>query len=245
MIIAKALNRGLRLFSNALNFVSNPRHFQQKKNFQAQSEAVIKKHFSQTKEIVEALNKKYEKPIFGRVHTTDLFDLLGKCVDPVDASLGGVSQLIHSLQTIESMENEGIKDRDFLFAGLVHDMGKLLLLMDEVPENIVCMNAPIGTYERGIGLDQCVLQWNHDEFIYSRLKHYLPEHISWLLRYHSMFIVECEPFMNDLDREYTERYLQLFRRHDRGSKSVYSLPTKKIEDYKDLIRLYLPESILF
>ena len=48
-------------------------------------------------------------------------------------------------------------------AALIHDVGKLLLLTGEDPANVVCTNWPIGEYDDGCGLDQCVFQWNHAE----------------------------------------------------------------------------------
>jgi len=209
------------------------------------SREISKHHFFQTQEIVLSLRKKYEKPIFGKAHVLDLLKLLAQCIDPGDTALLGLSQLTHVLQVIEGMEKDGVEDQDLLIAALVHDLGKLLLLTDESPENVICMNRPIGKYERGIGLNNCYFQWNHDEFIYSRLKDYLPEHIAWLVRYHGILIPESEPYMNEKDRSYLEKYLRIFRKYDTETKSPYQIPKKKIEDYQDLIHLYFPKPVLF
>ncbi len=207
------------------------------------SREISKHHFFQTQEIVLSLRKKYEKPIFGKVKIIDLLKLLGECVDPSDSRLGGVSQLTHALQVAEAMENEGVRDPDLLIAALIHDMGKVLLLTDEATENVVCMNKPIGEYEDGIGLDHCFFQWNHDEFAYSRLKDYLPAHISWLIRYHSILIPETERYMNQRDRQWCEKYLVPFRKYDQEFKSVYRIPKKKLVDYESLIHSYFPKEI--
>ncbi|MBV8281968.1 MAG: hypothetical protein JO347_07890, partial [Candidatus Eremiobacteraeota bacterium] len=130
-------------------------------------------------------------------------------------------------------------------AALVHDIGKLLLLEREEPENVTCMNAPIGEYSRGAGLDNCVLQWNHDEFAYSRLNGNVPDHIAWLIRYHSIDVDRCEPLMDERDREYATRYLRPFQKYDQGSKSAFRLPTKTLTDYRELIETLFPKPILY
>ena len=54
---------------------------------------------------------------------------------------------------------------EFIVAGLVHDIGKILMLTDEDMANIVCCNTPIGTaWQPGIGFDNIKFQWNHDEY---------------------------------------------------------------------------------
>ena len=132
-----------------------------------------------------------------------------------------------------------------LVAAITHDLGKLLLLTGEAPENVVCMNEPIGNYPPGVGLDNCVFQWNHDEFIYTRLKEYIPEPIAWLLRYHSIYIDQCEVFMDATDLEYTERFLRPFQYYDQAFKSPHALPDKSIQAYKDFIFEYFPKPIKF
>ena len=209
------------------------------------SREISNQHFRQTEETIFGLRQKYEKPIFGKIYMLDLLKLLGECIDPSDARLGGLSQLTHVLQVVEVMEEDGIRDPDFLIAGLVHDVGKTLLLTNEPIENVVCMNKPIGEYEKGIGLDNCFFQWNHDEFAYARLKDYLPDHISWLIRYHSIIIPDSEYYMNNRDREYCEKYLIPFQKYDQDFKSVYRVPKKKLVDYENLIVQYFPKEIVF
>jgi hypothetical protein len=202
-------------------------------------------HAAQTTETIAALNRKYATPVVGRVAVWSLIEQLAQCVDPADTRLGCASQQIHVLQVLESMEADGVTDRGLLLAALVHDIGKLLLLYGERPENVVCLNDPIGSYPAGIGLDQCVMQWNHDEFAYWRLRDHLPEPIAWLVRYHSLRPGVYEPLLDAKDRGYNERYLPPFRRHDQGSKSAHRLPRRPITAYRDLIEAELPRTILF
>jgi inositol oxygenase len=203
------------------------------------------RHLDQTKEMGTALEKKYEKPVFGRVRVWDLMERLAQCIDPSDSTLYCVSQLVHALQVVDGMERDGIQDKDFLITGLIHDLGKILLLTGEAPENVVCINTPIGHYEKGVGLANCVFRWNHDQFIYSRFKDCVPDHIAWLLRYHSIYLPTCEHLMDERDLMYMKRYLRVFTKYDTGTKSLYHLPKNGIEKARALIEETFPETILF
>ncbi|MBI4357835.1 MAG: hypothetical protein HY584_00925 [Candidatus Omnitrophica bacterium] len=211
----------------------------------SQNREIMKRHFLQTEETVIHLRNKYEKPILGKIDVLDLLKRLGECIDPSDTKLAGVSQLAHVLQVAEAMENDGVIDSDLLIAALIHDLGKILLLTDEALENIVGMNCPIGEYEEGIGFDHCFFQWNHDEFAYWRLKDYLPDPVSWLIRYHSILLPESARYMDERDRQYSEKYLIPFQKYDQGSKSVFRIPKKRIDDYRGLIHQYFPEVLTF
>ncbi|HJT20603.1 MAG TPA: glycosyltransferase [Nitrospira sp.] len=203
------------------------------------------RHLGQTEATVAALTKKYEKPVFGKVRVWDLIERLGQCIDPSDSSLYCVSQLVHALQVVDGMERDGIRDKDLLIAGFIHDLGKLLLLTGEAPEHVVCINSPIRRYEPGIGLDQCIFQWNHDQFVYTRFKDCVPNHLAWLLRYHSAYLPACEDLMDEQDRMYAGRYLETFEKYDTGTKSLYRLPERRMDEYRTLIEEAFPDPILF
>ncbi len=216
-----------------------------KRAFLERAQAIYNRHLNHTGEAVAALDRKYETPVLGHVPMWDLLALLGRCVDPSDPALYCVSQLVHSLQVVSGMEDDGIQDPDLLLVALIHDVGKILLLTGEAAENVVCGNTPIGRYEDGIGLDRCVFQWNHDRFLYSRLRDLVPEHVAWLLRYHSIYVPECEHLMDARDRRYTERYLRVFQKYDKGTKSIYRPPTAQLDKYRALIEETFPKPIAF
>jgi len=209
------------------------------------SVAIEARHNAQTLEDVAALRRKYAAPLFGRVSPWSLVERLGQCIDPTDQRLFGASQQLHILQMIDAMEGEGTATDEMLLVTLVHDLGKVLLLTDEAPENIVCMNRPVRAGARGGGLDNCVFQWNHDEFAYSRLKDHLPDGLAWLVRYHSILPGTCEQYMDARDREYCERYLKPFARYDHETKSPVYLPERRLDDYRHIVERALPASIVF
>lgn len=214
-------------------------------DFRGQAEQIITRHRAQSVADVQGLRVKYERPVFGQVQVWDLVQKLGMVCDPSDGSLGCTSQLVHVLQVLQAMEEDGVDDPEMLIAAIVHDLGKLLLLTDEAPENVVCMVEPVGSYEMGVGLENCVLQWNHDEFIYSRLKDHLPDHIAWLLRYHSIYIDQCWTLMDDRDRRHTKQYLRPFQHYDQDFKSSHALPKKGIEAYREIVESWFPDPIQF
>ena len=213
--------------------------------FARNAEAICARHRQQTPDTVAALRRKYDAPLFGKVGVWSLVEKLAQCVDPTDLRLYGVSQQMHVLQILAGMEAEGVASEELIVAALVHDLGKVLLLAGEAPENVVCFNEPIGTFEPGVGLDHCLLQWNHDEFAFSRLKHYLPDGIAWLVRYHSIARPACDAYMDTRDRDYAQRYLNVFERYDHGTKSPYFLPPKRIDAYRQVLDAWLPATIVF
>jgi len=201
-------------------------------------------HAAQTRETVAALKRKYQKPVFGKVHVWELVQKLAFCVDAADIALGCANQLIHTQQVVEGMEQDGVQDPDLYLAAILHDLGKVILLAGEAQENVIGSNMPIGAYEPGVGLEHVVLTWNHDEFMYSRIKDHVPEHVAWLVRYHSIQIAQTTPCMNQKDQTYLSNYLWPFRKYDGYTKSPWHVPPPSVLDkYRDLIEKTFPQPI--
>jgi hypothetical protein len=214
-------------------------------SFKIQAMDIHYKHRSQTVDDVYQLNQKYLiSTIFKQpISIWDAIEKLGFVSDPTDRELYAVSQLTHTLQVIEGMENDGIKDDELYLAGWVHDLGKLLLLTDEDPSNIVCDNFVVEGKE-GQGLDNCILNWNHDEWIYMKLKNILSDEMSWLIRYHSINETSCVKYFDQKDRYFADKYLSKFKKYDKGTKSIFNIPKINIDKHRRLIEKLLPEPIL-
>jgi hypothetical protein len=209
------------------------------------AQEIVERHRRQTAQDVAALKKKYEKPAFGKVDVWDQIEKLAMCVDATDGKLGGASQYLHVQQALAAMEQAGIDDPHMFLIALMHDLGKVFLLTDEVPENVVCAAGRIGEFAPGIGLDNVVYQFGHGELIYSRIKDHLPDAIAWTARYHNLNIRDAEPFMDARDRDYADRYLKPFRIFDTGFKSQYWTPHVDMARFKDLVHQHFPRPILF
>jgi hypothetical protein len=183
--------------------------------------------------------------VFGKVRVWDLIERLGQCVDPTDLRLYCASQLIHLQQILATMEHNGVEDRELLLLALVHDLGKVLLLNNELPEFVVGGNTPVAIDENGTGLDRVIYQFGHGEFIYSRLKDHMPESVAFAARYHNVYQLDAAvPYMTPREREFTDRLLRPFRRYDNGVVSAYYLPKVDMSKYRALIEDTFPQPIL-
>lgn len=212
--------------------------------FGSAADTIYARHWAQSADDVVRLREKYREPVFGSVDPVDLVDELARCIDPTDSTLAAVSQHVHLQQIIAGMEGDGVDDEDMYLAAMTHDLGKVLLLTDEDPANVVCGNRPIGEYAPGIGLDNVVFQWNHDEFIWERMGDLVPDPVAWLMRYHSIEIEPSRPLMDERDLEYLERWLVPFRRYDFGTKSTHSFDPAAVDRWKPLVRERLPRSVM-
>lgn len=211
--------------------------------YEDEAKLIYAGHFRQSPELSLELREKYKSPIFGSMYMFDALSKLSECIDPTDTELYCVNQLIHTLQVVVGMEDDGIKDETLLLTALVHDLGKITEIAGEAPEYVNGPNEPIGDNVPGSGLDNTITTWNHDEYAYEKIKEHVPDHVAWLTRFHSLRFDMVKEFMDDRDWEYYHKYLGLFRKYDLGTKSIYNLPRKKLIDYKYLIDKYFPDKI--
>lgn len=196
-------------------------------------------------ELPGILESKYaKKPVLGRVRMYDALAELATVIDPLDPTLGAVSQLTHQLQLANQIERDGL-DETFVLCGLIHDLGKILLkCTDEDPMNVEAggKKAPL-TGTPGCGLDACTFRWDHGDFAYLRLKDYVSPEVAWLLRLHSIDVEACEPYMDERDRAYVGRFFSPFVPYDER-KNMFAVPNKRLEDYRDLLDRAFPHAIL-
>jgi hypothetical protein len=220
---------------------------EEQSEFRARAVPILERHNGQDAGRVAALRRTYAKPVFGKVRVWDMVERLGSCVDPTDERLFCASQQIHVLQILEAMEIDGTATPDMVLVALVHDLGKVLLTTGEDPANVVCMTNAVGDGAggAGAGLDHSMLQWNHDEFAYERLRDHLPEDLAWLIRYHSIDVGAVSHLMDEQDLERTERLLLPFAHYDHATKSPYHLPSVSLAAYRDVIEDAFPRRIRF
>ena len=214
--------------------------------FDVNARKIVELNHRQTKEDVLALKRKYEGQVLGKFRVWELLQKLALCVDPTDTTLQCTSQYMHVCQIVAAMERDGELDDSMLLVALLHDLGKVALLANEAPENVVCFTRPVEEREPGTGLDNVVLQFGHDEIAYQRFKDEVPDHVAWMIRYHSTLAGRVEPYLDARDREYEDRYLAKFRKYDLGTKSPSFLPNpSNLERYRDFVETRFPTPILF
>jgi len=206
--------------------------------------AIIARHERQTAEDVAVLRARYEHPILGDVAPMRLLELLAQVLDPVNAVLGATSQLAHTLQALELMERDGA-DEDLLLAGLLHDVGKVVLLLGERPEFVEGNGrAPIGPHEPGIGLDRCLLRYGHGEIFHQRLGADVPDDVARAVRYHDISVPACRPYFDERDHEWYERWYVPLHRYD-VTYTAFRLPSVTLARYRDLVERRLPALVTF
>lgn len=214
-----------------------------KKQFDSRAENIVANHLRQSADEAAVLINRYSRPALGRKPMIDWLYLLAACIDPSDIDLGCVSQLTHSLQVADSAKEAGLGD-DIVLVALVHDIGKLLLLTNEPPCNIVGPNVLIAGGSSEVGLENSLVSWNHDEFAYQRLSAYLTDDQLWLIRFHSLRFETAERYMSPADRDRHKRLLLPFRKHDLRSKDTFRTPRRSLRDYAELLDRYFPGDIV-
>lgn len=199
----------------------------------------------QSLDTIKQLRRKYMDPVFGKARVWEMIEKLGMCIDESDNSLLLTSQYVHVQQILEAMEQDKVEDRDLILTALLHDIGKVMLLANEAPEHVVGYINPVGDWAHGIGLDNIVFQFGHDEFAYQRLKDHVPENIAWTIRYHSGMYNKIAPYCSDREKPFLNGTLARFQPYDMGVKSFTHLPKLDMSRYRDMIEDMFPQPILF
>jgi inositol oxygenase len=203
-------------------------------------------------------------------------EFLNTLIDDSDPDTD-LSQIDHLLQASEAIRADG-KPRWFIVAGLVHDLGKVLCLWGEPQWAVVGDTFPVGCrfsdkivfseffadnsdskvaeyqttlgiYDEGCGLDNVLMSWGHDEYIYHVTKDHLPPEAQYILRYHSFYPAHREGeyhyLMNDQDREYF-RWVNAFNPYDLYSKNTDPPNLNELKPfYDDLIAEFFPTELAF
>jgi inositol oxygenase len=233
-------------------------------------------HTYQTYAFVKEKREDYLRFNKKKMPVWEAFDFLNQLVDDSDPDTD-LDQLQHLLQTSEAIRSDGHPDW-MVLAGLMHDMGKVLCLFGEPQWAVVGDTFPVGcahadkivypeyfinnpdstdekyntkygVYEPNCGLDNVMMSWGHDEYVYQMLKDYLPEPALYMLRYHSFYSQhrehEYEHLMNEHDREMF-KWVDLFNPYDLYSKNPTPPNWKELRGYyEQLVAKYLPEQLMF
>jgi inositol oxygenase len=204
----------------------------------------------------------------------EAMEYLNRLTDDSDPDTD-LPQIEHSLQTLLAIRAAG-HPRWFQLVGLIHDLGKVLCLFDEPQWAVVGDTFPVGCrfsekivlpeyfaanpdsrvpeyqtrlgiYEEGCGLDNVLMSWGHDEYLYHVVKDYLPDEALYMIRYHSFYPGhregEYDYLMNDHDREMF-RWVRKFSPFDLYSKSTERPNLAELTPHcEELIAEYLPATL--
>ncbi|KAF8324869.1 uncharacterized protein EI90DRAFT_2215995 [Cantharellus anzutake] len=186
-----------------------------------------------------------------------------------------LSQIEHLLQTAEAIRRDG-KPEWMQVVGLTHDLGKLLFFLgsqgqwDVVGDTFVVgckfderiiyhdtfvanpdFNDPTfstvnGVYTPGCGLDNVMLSYGHDEYLYQvfREQSTLPEEGLAMIRYHSFYPWHREGAYTHLMEPRDYKYLEAvraFNPYDLYSKADAPMPVEQLKPYyMELIEKFFP-----
>lgn len=204
----------------------------------------------------------------------EAMEKLNTLIDESDPDTS-LSQIEHLLQSAEAIRRDG-KPRWFQLTGLIHDLGKLLFFYDargqwdvvgdtfpvgcRFDESIIypgtfegnpdskdeIYSTEYGIYTPGCGLDNVLLSWGHDEYLYHVCKDQstLPDAALAMIRYHSFYPWHSAGgyrwMMNEKDEEMLKA-VKAFNPYDLYSKSD-DLP--KVDElkpyYEELINEFFP-----
>ncbi|WVO22781.1 uncharacterized protein IAS62_004119 [Cryptococcus decagattii] len=241
------------------------------KNFYAEQ------HLKQTYEYNIKIRQEFRNTVRARMSIWEAMELLDNLVDESDPDTS-VGQIEHLLQTAEAIRRDG-KPEWMQVTGLIHDLGKLLCFFgadgqwDVVGDTFVVgcqfsdkiiypdtfkanpdynnpkLNTKYGVYEPNCGLDNVLLSWGHDEYMYEICKNQstLPQEALAMIRYHSFYPWHREGayqhLMNEKDYEQLKA-VKAFNPYDLYSKS--DDPPKKAElkpYYQGLISKFFPDEV--
>lgn len=231
-------------------------------------------HTYQTVDFVRSMRDRYLPPKNRRMGIWEAMEYLNELVDDSDPDIE-LPQIAHAVQTAEQIRGDGHPDW-FILTGLVHDMGKVLCLFGEpqwavtgdtfpvgcrYSDKVVCheyftdnpdssvpeYQTESGIYEPGCGLDNVLMSWGHDEYLYHVVRDYLPPEAQYMIRYHSFYAChrehEYEHLMNDRDREMF-RWVRKFNPYDLYTKSDEPPDLPRVMPYYwELVGRFFPGEI--
>lgn len=231
-------------------------------------------HQRQTVDFVQAVRQKYLPLRTRRMGIWEAMEYLNQLVDDSDPDIE-LPQIAHAMQTAEAIRADG-HPRWFIATGLLHDMGKVLCLFGEPQWAVTGDTFPVGCrfsekivfheffadnpdakvadyqtlngiYSAGCGLDNVLMSWGHDEYLYYVIKDYLPLEAQYMIRFHSFYPGhrerEYEHLMNQQDREMF-RWVRKFNPYDLYTKTDQPPDVAALMPYyQELIAEFFPDEI--
>jgi inositol oxygenase len=222
----------------------------------------LEMYVNQTIDLVKSKRREYSQLNKKRMSIKDALLLLDSYIDPSDPDVD-VPNSVHAYQTAERIRTMYPDDTEFQVIGLIHDLGKVLfsfgepswavvgdtyVLGCEFPESIVYYESlkkspeynNVGLYKTGCGLDNLIISYGHDEYLYSVLKgnnnHKITHKYMDVIRYHSFYPWhtkgEYMEFMCEKDSD-TLKNIKKFNEFDLYSKEDSVDITEEIKKYYD------------
>ncbi|XP_039961692.1 inositol oxygenase [Bactrocera neohumeralis] len=238
-------------------------------------------HLNQTVDFVKSRHERWLKFNTFQATVREALEKLNDLVDESDPDID-LPNIVHAFQAAERAREEYPELDWLHLTALIHDLGKVMAFYDEPQWAVVGDTFPVGCewgehivyradsfvgnvdgenpkyntkygiYEPNCGVDNLLLSWGHDEYMYRVLKHNktkLPHVACNIIRFHSFY-----PWHNGGDYKHleapgdeeTKKWVLIFNRYDLYTKS------EKVPDidalwpyYQSLIDKYLPGVLEF
>ena len=229
-------------------------------------------HQQQTVDFVRAQHRKFLPLQTRRMGIWEAMEFLNQLVDDSDPDIE-LPQIAHAVQTAEAIRHDSQPDW-MIVAGLIHDMGKVLCLFGEPQWAVTGDTFPVGCrysdkivyheffelnpdwhtpeyqtsegiYAVECGLDQVLMSWGHDEYLYQVVRDFLPIEAQYMIRYHSFYAAHREGayqhLMNEQDRAMF-RWVRKFNRYDLYTKSDQPPDLDALLPYyRELVGRFFPD----
>jgi len=242
-------------------------------------------HTKQTMAFVMEKHKTWLKFNHMEATIMEALDMLNELVDESDPDLD-LPNIVHAFQTAERIREEHPDKEWFQLVGLIHDLGKIMAFYGEPQWAVVgdtfpvgCKpqpsivfgeesfqnnpdtydsryNTKLGIYKEGCGIENVIMSWGHDEYLYHVLVNHMakmgtsiPEGGLWAIRFHS-----CYPWHTGGDYGYLTKpqdekvmeWVKEFNKFDLYTKSTKVPDIKALKPYyQALVDKYLPGVISF
>jgi len=246
-------------------------------------------HRNQTVDFVRQKHQKWLKFNHFEATVMEALEMLNQLVDESDPDLD-LPNIVHAYQTAERIRADHPDNEWFQLVGLIHDLGKVMAFYGEPQWCVVgdtfpvgCKpqpsivfglesfkwnpdmeddgyNTQLGMYKENCGIEEVLMSWGHDEYLYHVLKNHekkigdvakgkMENGGLWGIRFHS-----CYPWhtggdykylTNEKDKEIKDWVLE-FNKYDLYTKSTTIPDIEKLQPYyQALADKYLPGKISF
>lgn len=233
-------------------------------------------HKNQTLQFVKDKMEKWCKFDHAEMSVLEALETLSTFLDECDPDVD-IPNAMHGFQTAEGIRKAHPDKEWFQVAGLIHDIGKLMAVWGEPQWCVVgdtfpvgCapskhivfdakffadnpdmkdekLNTKFGIYTENCGLENVLMSWGHDEYLYQVLKAntcHLPDEALYAIRFHSFYpwhmSGDYNYLCNNKDMEMLP-WVKEFNKFDLYTKCP-DIPDidSLIPYYSDLVEKYVP-----
>lgn len=239
-------------------------------------------HTYQTVDFVKGKIEEYSKFNKAELTIMEALEKLNLMIDESDPDVD-VPNIVHAFQTAERIRKYHPDKEWFQLTGLVHDLGKILALFGEphwcvsgdtypvgcAPGDSVVYreksfrknsdmqhdvySTKLGMYNENCGLDNLMMIWGHDEYMYRVLKNHptctLPDEALYMIRFHSFYPWHTSGDYTYLCSQYDHDMLPWIKELNRFDLYTKSDDMPNIKDliphYQRIIDKYIPGKVKF